>query len=840
MISRPVVGTIPPWADAGDKTQPPDSDISIGFPHSNDKPTRQVMNWALNYTTNGVLYLVSRGLPDWAAPTNYITGDVCRSKGKFYCAKTATIGAEPSVSPTQWELLYVFASDLNTLYLTQAAGDARYLKQSDAVTTYESIASATAAHNNLQTQIDGIPAAADSKYLSITDAAATYETITAANTAHSNLQSQIDSISLSPAGGYDAGAGISISNGIISNTAPNLTPNWLGVAGSGSEIQNRPPITVASGVLQISDTTGNLLEGISPLPGVIANHVFYSSGLPLHSIVGRGGELALVGMGTFDGTNWTAQSNVSSRLAVCPANINPNGGFAFYGNAGLTVGTTFTPTVLETIAPLVSGMEHHTLYFNGNSQHDILSGSGLIIGAGQTFDGTNWTARLAAPSELVFVNGGFQFGGNTGLTVGAVFTPTIIATLSVPAAGNSQFQLAGAGTICCTGSANFAAGGHLGAGPAWIADATGFADIVPNISGAINFFANTGLTVGSTFSAALIAAVSNPSSGINQFQLKGTGVFCSPLSNNLVAGAHFIGGGWVADATGFANFAASPAGQIVFQVNTGLTAGNAFAATTIRSHYGSGAASIDVYYYNGVANSQIFTGGGLYLGGQVTWNGANWIAQAASGSALGINSPGYSSPGGFAFLTFGGSGLTVGATINPTVVATLDSAGNFSCNAALASTTGNRCRSGAGGALKGNSFNIDYTTGAQLWIDVSNLGTISVASDYRVKKNIQPLKSALAQVLQLRPVSFEYADIDGDIFRSDNVIHAGFIAHEVQALFPGAVFGKKDELTSDGRIQPQTLNWSDLMAVLTKSVQELAFRLTIIETVLTNMAPKEA
>jgi Chaperone of endosialidase len=155
MSTRPNT-TLPAWADTGDQIQPALADISTGFPHTDVKPTRQTMNWVLNFATNGVLYLASRGLPDWDSATAYQAGDVARSKSKFYCASASNSNKEPSVSPSSWTLLYVFKSDIDPLYLTPAQAAATYLTQAAAASTYETIVAANAAHNNLQQQINAI------------------------------------------------------------------------------------------------------------------------------------------------------------------------------------------------------------------------------------------------------------------------------------------------------------------------------------------------------------------------------------------------------------------------------------------------------------------------------------------------------------------------------------------------------------------------------------------------------------------------------------------------------------------------------------------------------------
>jgi Chaperone of endosialidase len=144
---------------------------------------------------------------------------------------------------------------------------------------------------------------------------------------------------------------------------------------------------------------------------------------------------------------------------------------------------------------------------------------------------------------------------------------------------------------------------------------------------------------------------------------------------------------------------------------------------------------------------------------------------------------------------------------------------------AICQARGIQCRPGYNAAPASNSFNINWTGSAQLWIDTTNLGTISTSSDYRLKESVEPLDSGLPLVMKLRPISFRYKDIADSIFRTDGRSRLGFLAHELQELVPGAVNGEKDELTSEGGIQPQTLNLVDVVALLTRAVQELAAKI---------------
>ena len=133
-------------------------------------------------------------------------------------------------------------------------------------------------------------------------------------------------------------------------------------------------------------------------------------------------------------------------------------------------------------------------------------------------------------------------------------------------------------------------------------------------------------------------------------------------------------------------------------------------------------------------------------------------------------------------------------------------------------------RSGVSGTFS-NPFNI-YWTGsvAQLWIDSVNVGTIAFTSDYRIKRNIQTQTTpALERVMQLRPVTYQMADY-GTLFKQNEEIKEGFIAHEVQAVIPSGVDGAKDDKT-----KIQSLRLDAMLAVAIKAIQELTVRLEALE-----------
>jgi hypothetical protein len=135
----------------------------------------------------------------------------------------------------------------------------------------------------------------------------------------------------------------------------------------------------------------------------------------------------------------------------------------------------------------------------------------------------------------------------------------------------------------------------------------------------------------------------------------------------------------------------------------------------------------------------------------------------------------------------------------------------------LISNYGIGSHSGVGGAYQNNAINFQWNGSAtRLWVDTTDQGSITVSSDYRVKKDVQTQTAdALARVSQLRPVTYTYADYEPFSWKADDVLREGFIAHELAEIIPSAVDGEKDE---ENKIQ--SLRLDALCSVLVKAIQE--------------------
>ena len=100
------------------------------------------------------------------------------------------------------------------------------------------------------------------------------------------------------------------------------------------------------------------------------------------------------------------------------------------------------------------------------------------------------------------------------------------------------------------------------------------------------------------------------------------------------------------------------------------------------------------------------------------------------------------------------------------------------------------------------------------FIKISNTGTTyDTGSDYRLKENVESIENGLERLNQLNPVKFDW--------KADGTSSEGFIAHEVQEIFPDAVAGEKDGEMMQG------MDYGRITPLLVKAIQE---QQTVIES----------
>jgi len=118
-----------PWA--ADEVMLPltHEEMAAGYPSgTNEKPTRQSINNALQYAINGVLYYLTTGVPAWVLDAEYSVGSIVIFEDSFYYSTVdANVGHLPDALAGWWEQLPWRKSDLDALYMTQAQAEEIFL-----------------------------------------------------------------------------------------------------------------------------------------------------------------------------------------------------------------------------------------------------------------------------------------------------------------------------------------------------------------------------------------------------------------------------------------------------------------------------------------------------------------------------------------------------------------------------------------------------------------------------------------------------------------------------------------------------------------------------------------
>ena len=237
--------------------------------------------------------------------------------------------------------------------------------------------------------------------------------------------------------------------------------------------------------------------------------------------------------------------------------------------------------------------------------------------------------------------------------------------------------------------------------------------------------------------------------------------------------------------------------------------------------FGNSATQTGALFSNGVNDSWFVS--------NAYFNGTNWIYKA-TGNATGFEQVAgshkwYTAPSG-----------TAGNAISFTQAMTLDSSGNLlvGTTSALPSVGKIQVGNGTGRAfvtagssgdvsteaLRIGKFDNNSTT-SQLFVrftinndgagsgQINANGASSAAfgsfSDERLKENIVSLPPQLSNICALRPVEFDYKDGSGH--------QIGFIAQEMQAVYPDVVAPADDEML-------MVTGWSKTEARLVKAIQE--------------------
>jgi hypothetical protein len=99
--------------------------------------------------------------------------------------------------------------------------------------------------------------------------------------------------------------------------------------------------------------------------------------------------------------------------------------------------------------------------------------------------------------------------------------------------------------------------------------------------------------------------------------------------------------------------------------------------------------------------------------------------------------------------------------------------------------------------------------------------TYSITSDYRLKQDLKDYKG-LELISAIKTYDYEW--------KADNSRMYGVMAHELAEVLPYAVSGEKDELDKHGNPKMQGVDYSKIVPILVKAIQELSNKIVALES----------
>jgi hypothetical protein len=486
-----------------------------------------------------------------------------------------------------------------------------------------------------------------------------------------------------------------------------------------------------------------------------------------------------------------------------------------------TPGATSGPPSGDTTANYFAGIA----YMNGTLltlEARLITGSPSVIGAKyvRTKDNTGWSAWAQQAGSVADLDAAYV--NVTGDTMTGALNMSHCGITLVGAAGANDTEIYGfkgaqPRWLMRMGDAGVESGGNVGSDFRIYS----FGDTGALIGNAVSIQRNTMvMTAGGGIAIPPGGSLLDFSNGTTIYRAVADGSLTLTSQSNLVKSTgSFVAG--ASGATGTYYFGDSGTkslsfdGTNIFTLNGGhlYVPGNNNAFITGGVFTGYASPTVGTYYFGNNGTKYISYDGTTFnlVGGVLAINsGACYFGAASSGMSL----------------SYDGT--------------------NFLFTGARLASIGYLCKQGISGAWGPNAFDFYYNAGlVQCWIDNSNLGNITLTSDYRIKKDVLDLPSMWDVVKGLRPIKYTQADFtppaqleanekrkaegqavaEGPMFRADNIERWGFIAHELQeTLIPSASTGVKD---SPDHVQSP--NPFTVIAALTKALQETMARVEQLE-----------
>jgi Chaperone of endosialidase len=299
-------------------------------------------------------------------------------------------------------------------------------------------------------------------------------------------------------------------------------------------------------------------------------------------------------------------------------------------------------------------------------------------------------------------------------------------------------------------------------------------------------------------------------------------------------------------------------GRVTGATNQGYVTGGPFLPLTGGTL--SGALTLSSGNLVLTSGTLVATAGGINVGsvqtGTLQISGGN-INTTYTGNPFFFLRPNTAGQKGFAFQCFGGSPLDTFAvtsaaasfsgTLSVTGVATLGTATATGVSIGAAGLGSTQRLAVVGPATAGTNVvsvaagptGSDTTTGLLAFTDsaittflggINRAGTAAVAyatsSDARLKDSITDSETGLDALLMLRVRDF--------VFSGDDQVQHGFVAQEVNEVYPAAVLQGGD----DPATNPWLIEYGRLTPLLVRAIQQLTARLEALEAVVQDLGPR--
>jgi len=112
-------------------------------------------------------------------------------------------------------------------------------------------------------------------------------------------------------------------------------------------------------------------------------------------------------------------------------------------------------------------------------------------------------------------------------------------------------------------------------------------------------------------------------------------------------------------------------------------------------------------------------------------------------------------------------------------------------------------------------------TAALIQGDLLYTGSLLSPSDCNIKTNISPIPNTLEKILAINPVQYNYTQNEISNYNFDRSVKYGFIAQQLDTLFPSLVIKKNIPNTlMNNHINIRTINYIEFIPILTEAIKQ--------------------